>query len=918
VALGLLSGILPAQLTTGVLEGTLRAPDGSACGGAPILITGGAGFRTVVRMNAEGAFTASLPYGRYEVFADGGRAAGVTAVVSPLQTTRLDLVMDAAGALRAVEPSLPSTPGLWADTSRGRVYPEAFSLQGIVLSREPASVTQPLDFTGLADNRLGLESQLATSWTATRYTLQGLDATDAYQPGRPAIAPDVQALAEVAVRGGFAQTAARSYGTDVGLFLAEPRESWHGALSTADTASFLASTNLPSVEERGLVRQAEQFISFTRDRVEAGGPLTRWADLFASGAGQWTKQTVPLAPPGSRQSSRLLYGNARSRIRAGVRDQIEVLYSGSRAHLSDWAMPAGFEALAGGRMTPQFPLPGGFSGQPETDGMDFVQAGWTRLLSQGSRLSALQVRYGYSAARFDTTQSAAAGQSRIELLGSAVTGNPPLDNLAGHTRHELAGALSIAAGRHRIAAGGGWETSSPHNRFSAPGGVNLITADGAPAFVMEFNTPTDTRERVRSFSGYVADHVNVGTALSFDAGLLADFSRGAVPAGASPARPDPIAWNSVSPRAGFAWRVPHSHGLVVRGAFFRVYAPLAGRYLDFGNPGSLGASLYRWIDRNSDGWFEAGEQGPLIARFGGPYSSIAASLRRPYSDEFDVGARIAVLRGAFASIRLFRRDEKQRIAAINTGIPAQAFTPVSILDPGPDGIEGTSDDQQFTVYEQNPSTFGQDRFLLTNPPGLRTMNTGLIAELGDEWRRLAFRVSFVAEKSYGPTNPGNAVFENDPGVIGSLFLDPNTAIHAAGRSFMDRAYVAKAQVSYRFPTALGGIEVASVAAYLDGLPFARQLLVTGLAQGPFVVAATVRGSPEGGHRTQYAINWNLRLRREFPLPAGRIAAALDILNVTNAGQRIQERDLSGPSFNQRLPVAIQPPRLARIDIRYEF
>jgi hypothetical protein len=117
---------------------------------------------------------------------------------------------------------------------------------------------------------------------------------------------------------------------------------------------------------------------------------------------------------------------------------------------------------------------------------------------------------------------------------------------------------------------------------------------------------------------------------------------------------------------------------------------------------------------------------------------------------------------------------------------------------------------------------------------------------------------------------------------------------------------------------LGGIEVASLANYMDGLVFARQLLVTGLSQGPFLVATTVRGSPEGGDRSQYVINWNLGLSRQFVLPIGRIAASAEIFNVTNAAHRLQEDDLSGPSFNLRLPVAIQPPRFVRFGFRYEF
>jgi hypothetical protein len=291
------------------------------------------------------------------------------------------------------------------------------------------------------------------------------------------------------------------------------------------------------------------------------------------------------------------------------------------------------------------------------------------------------------------------------------------------------------------------------------------------------------------------------TSLSLDLGVRADFSRGSLPAQSSPggafapartfaALSDVIAWNSLSPRAGIAWTVPYAHGLVLRGAYFRLYAPLAGRYLDFGNANSLGGSVHDWKGLNS---------GSLLLRFGGPYSSISPALRRPDSDEFDIGAQLPLTPRSFAGIHLFRRDDRNRLAASDSGVPAQAFTPVSILDPGPDGISGTFDDQRLTVYAQNPATLGQDRYLLTNPAGLRTLSDGVVAEAGTEWQRLTVHASFVAEKPYGPTNPGDAVYENDPGVVGSLFLDPNTAIDAGGRSFVDRAYMGKIHL----PVAVG-------------------------------------------------------------------------------------------------------------------
>jgi hypothetical protein len=80
----------------------------------------------------------------------------------------------------------------------------------------------------------------------------------------------------------------------------------------------------------------------------------------------------------------------------------------------------------------------------------------------------------------------------------------------------------------------------------------------------------------------------------------------------------------------------------------------------------------------------------------------------------------------------------------------------------------------------------------------------------------------------------------------------------------------------------------------------------------------VRGSPEGGNRAQYVIDWNVRLSRRFGLPLGSLRIFADALNVTNAGQKLEEIDLSGRSFNLRLPAALKTPRFVRIGFHYEF
>jgi hypothetical protein len=153
----------------------------------------------------------------------------------------------------------------------------------------------------------------------------------------------------------------------------------------------------------------------------------------------------------------------------------------------------------------------------------------------------------------------------------------------------------------------------------------------------------------------------------------------------------------------------------------------------------------------------------------------------------------------------------------------------------------------------------------------------------------------------------------------SGLMDPNTLVNASGRPVMDRAFVGKIQATYRLPW---GIDFAAIADYLDGLVFARQLLITGLAQGPFVIDATSRGTqpnnPLSGNRAAGVINGNIRLARKFRLPAGALDASLDILNVANSAYRLQENEASGTSFNLRLPVEVQPARFVRIQLRYSF
>ncbi len=774
---------------------------------------------------------------------------------------------------------------LLAPTLLAQFLPDNAAQQ--LLFEAPGIVTSPLNFAGLSDIRLPLIAGWASAWTATSFFLHGLDATDSYQPGRPVMLDDAASQAPVTVRDAFTAGPAPIDALNIGITLRTTENTWHGGLEAQDTGSALAGNNLPPEPARGIVERPEEFLWFTRDTAQIAGPLARWADFTATATGQWATQTAPQRPDGTAIRSRMLFANPQGTIRPTRHDRIDALYSGSRVDLSSGGWPTGIEAILATPIMPSFYGIDGFENLREVDHFDLVQVGWTH---EFGGADAFDFRYGYSTAHLDTTPANPNTPARIDLLDPAPA-DSPITNFAIRTRHEFQAAYR----RRRAIFGADWETSQPRNRFQAPQNTDIITAAGIPAYVVRLNTPANTRAHIDSFTAAAGYLLPLPHGMTIRSDLLLDVAHGG-----------PVTWASPAPRLGVAAPVPRFSRLTLRAGYSRTYTWLAGRYLDFGNPAALSGLVFD------------SQSGQLLERFGGAYSSIAPDLHRPYADQFQLGMTLALPRRSTFSVSLIRRDEKSRIAAVNTGVPDSDYSAVAIRDPGPDFIPGTFDDQTLIVYAQNPASLGRDQYLLTNPAGLRELSEAFNATAATHQRYAEVRASFTAEKSFGATNPGNSQWVNDPGIAGALYSNPNTLLNATGHPFFDRAFIGKFQTISQAPSRWGGWRLLNTIVYMDGLPFARELLVTGLPQGPFLVDTTIRGSPEGGNRAQYVLNWNLRIERAFPLPFGRLEIAADLINILDNGNKIVESDLSGPLFNQRPAVALPPPRTLRLALAWRF
>ncbi|MFQ5791034.1 MAG: hypothetical protein ACE5JI_11240, partial [Acidobacteriota bacterium] len=229
-------------------------------------------------------------------------------------------------------------------------------------------------------------------------------------------------------------------------------------------------------------------------------------------------------------------------------------------------------------------------------------------------------------------------------------------------------------------------------------------------------------------------------------------------------------------------------------------------------------------------------------------------------------------------------------------------------DVGPDGVLGTPDDDRLPIFDQRKQ-LGEDVFVLTHPAGLSSFSQGVELYFVFAKKRLSLALSGRAYRDVATTGTGNEAEQNDTGVMGSLFDDPNTERHARGRLFFDRAFTGKLSVVAEGPRRL---ELGAAVRYWDGQPFARQLFFPDLEQGFTVVQAFPRG------RLRYAFNMtvDLRMARRFRIRDLELGLAVDIFNALNQTLQTEENTRSGDHFRE--PTAVQPARTVRLEARVRF
>jgi hypothetical protein len=456
-------------------------------------------------------------------------------------------------------------------------------------------------------------------------------------------------------------------------------------------------------------------------------------------------------------------------------------------------------------------------------------------------------------------------------------------------------------------------------REGYPGNVLHVLRNGAPAEVYLFDVPSKSTNGLWTYAAHATDSWRLHDRLALNLGVRFDGYRVFLPEqehppGSPTARRFPgvdnlIDWHVIVPRLGAVFDLT-GDGRTLAKAAFAQYRVAPGNSVGFNsNPNSSQWwTRFQWTDTDNSGVWEPGEEGRRFGRRGGiAAESLAPGLRLPIVNEIAGWFERELPAGIGVRTGVVWRSEHDHFSRQNANQPFEGFTvPVSLRDPGPDGVEGTADDGRWlTVYDIAPAFLGQPPAnILRNVPGSRSEYWTW--EVGAE-RRLRGHWAFGAGFSHTWNSDQASGYSGQPVRNNTYPLTPNDLLNTGpGGRHEFTTWTGKAHGTYEAPW---NVRVTPAVRHQSGQPFGRTFAEL-LRYGPVVLLS----EPVGTRRMDNITIFDVRIEKAFRVAAGRrIAAFVDVLNAFNANP--EENVVWSSSDSYLRPVSIVPPRLARIGLK---
>jgi hypothetical protein len=784
--------------------------------------------------------------------------------------------------------SVPIDPPPLGSTITARALadlPANGSLLSLLDAMQADLIGDRVDTGGLSTGQPARMGAHGSSWTQTLFRVGEVDITDPGGGGRPLLLPGVVEWSRVDVATGVMPGDVNAPGLAITLRPRRPTPTWTRFVELiGGPASLVADT---TGREAPAISRLKGFGSGT---IMASGPLvTNRLGIVLAGSFVRSSTFERDDPTQLRSSLGSFFTHAV--YTAGPRDEVRVVLWRQRAK-GPYANRVAF-------------------GQPlatEIENSTHVQVAWEK-----RRRLPLTMFGGFSRRARSPDM-----QPTTSIVIERLRDGPPATMLYPGRGSDVIWSIGAATKPttvrknsvdHTVQAGAEAGASFARARASFSGLIGELVS-GVPARVWSYSRPeSDSRWTERHFSAYFNDRIRVSRRVTIEGGLRLESLTGS-----SATNSNGISWIDVLPRAGVRVELSDRAHLAAFANYTRTAHRLPLTDLAWGDRSAPIGTVYRWNASGAPHAPVPSELGTLIQRIGPGtdatnLTSIDPDLKRPHMDEMVIGLESRPIPQAVFRFSVMASRQRQLVRLVNTGVPTSTYNIVHIPDTAID-VASTDDDQLLAAYSRDPATFGQDRYLVTNldKDEATLVGADLSGQISAE--RLFVIGGITASRSEGlASNIGFRPLENDIGVLGDVFVNPNARDHAQGRLFTERGYTFKAAAAYQFtPDVRAGI----VARYQDGQHFARLVLMPDLAQGPDLV----RAFRNGRTRFAYTMTVDARLQKAFTVGRAVLTAMLDAYNLSNQSLEIEEYALTG--LQSRASTALQPPRAVHLGLRVQF
>ena len=397
-------------------------------------------------------------------------------------------------------------------------------------------------------------------------------------------------------------------------------------------------------------------------------------------------------------------------------------------------------------------------------------------------------------------------------------------------------------------------------------------------------------------------------------------------------------FNAFAPRLGLSYDL-FGTGKTVLKANYGLYRfnPGVGLASDANPNQSVKSITYAWTDTKvcatcipGDKLYQPGEEGNQTASSLAGSISVDPNLKQPYSNQVTAYVEQQVSEGVGARVGFVLLKVSNQFGVMQALRPASAYTaPFTVVDLGPDGRAGTSDDGTLTAFGiPNSLISGCGPTVITVTPTCQypTNQVETNASNNGTYKTIEFSMNKRQSHNWSANVGAGYTWQHDfpgynsnPGFPGT----PNGPF-----DYDYSFYSLKGTGTYNFPLGV----LASVSyRFQAGQNYARQISVSAPASCACTYSAGIQGTsttltnlrvfatPFNANRQDNISVLDVRVEKTVPVGPAKVRLFGDIYNLTNqyAAETINVlTGLSSGVSTFQTPTAILGPRTARIGFRF--